>query len=112
MKNSSQKNFTGKNNKENKKNSDFGYHKKNTNRLEKKERFLNNSVKNKNIENSNKQDKNNTSSSLRRRRPISKSNSEFSNKNLDNHAYLPQWFLVQSRSPHLFQNPDQLFQNL
>ena len=33
MKNFSKKNFTGKNNKDYKKNSDFGYHKKNTNRL-------------------------------------------------------------------------------
>ena len=45
MKNSSKKNYSGKNNKEYKKNSDFGYHSKNTNRSEKNERFLNNSSK-------------------------------------------------------------------
>jgi len=84
MKNFSKKNFTGKNNKDYKKKSDFDYHKKNTNRLEKKEQFLNNSSKNKNVENLNKKDKNNTFSSLKRRHRL-KSNSEFSNKNLDNH---------------------------
>ena len=84
MKNFSKKNFSGKNNKDYKKNSDFGFHKKNTNPLEKKEQFLNHSSKNKNVENSNKKDKNNTFSSLKRR-PSIKSNSEFPNKNLDNH---------------------------
>jgi len=54
MKNSSKKKITGKNNKDYKKNSDFVYHKKNTNPLEKKEQFLNNSSKNKNVENLNK----------------------------------------------------------
>ena len=39
MKNFSQKNFNGKNNKDHKKNSDFGYDKKNTNRLKKKNNF-------------------------------------------------------------------------
>ena len=84
MKNSSKKKFPGKNNKDYKKNSDFGYHKKNTNRLEKKEPFLNNSSKNKNVENLNKKDKNNNFSSSKRR-PIFKSNSELSNKNPENH---------------------------
>ena len=51
MKNSSKKNFSGKNNKEYKKNSDFGYYSKNTNRSEKNDRFLNNSAKNKKVEN-------------------------------------------------------------
>ena len=64
MKNSSNK-FRGKKNKEYKKNADFGYHKKDTNPLEKKEQFLNNSSKNKNVENFNKKDKNNTFSSLK-----------------------------------------------
>jgi len=86
MKNTSQKNFTGKNNKDYKKNSDFDYHKKNTNRLNKKEQFLNNSSKNKNVGNSNKKDKNNTFSSFKRK-PIFKSNSEFSKKNLDNQEF-------------------------
>jgi len=85
MKNFPKKNHTGKNNKDYKKNSDFGYHKKNTNRLDKNEQILNNSAKNKNVENSNKKGKNNNSSSLKRRRPVFKSNSEFSNKNLHNH---------------------------
>ena len=84
MKNFSKKKITGKNNKDYKKNSDFGHHKKNTNPLEKKEQFLNNSSKNKNVENFNKKDKNNTFSSLKRRHRL-KSNTEFSNKNLDNH---------------------------
>ena len=84
MKNFSKKKFTGKNNKDYKKKSDFDYDKKNTNRLEKKEQFLNNSFKNKNVENSNKKDKNNTFSSFKRR-SILKPNNEFSKKNLDNH---------------------------
>jgi len=82
MKNFSKKKFTGKNNKDYKKDSDFVYHKKNTNRLEKKEGYSNNSSKNKNVENSNK--KNNTFSSTNRR-PTFKSNSEFANKNIDKH---------------------------
>jgi len=48
MKNSSNK-FRGKNNKEYKKNSEFGYYSKNTNRSEKNDRFLNNSAKNKKV---------------------------------------------------------------
>ena len=84
MKNFSNKKINGKNNNAYKKKSDIDYHKNNINSLEKKERFLNNSSKNKNVENSNKKDKNNTFSALKRR-PIFKSNSEFSNKNLDNH---------------------------
>ena len=44
MKNFSNK-FRGKNNKEYKKNSDFGYYSKNKNRSEKNNRFLNNSAK-------------------------------------------------------------------
>jgi len=82
MKNSSKKNFPRKNNKDYKLNSDFGYHKKNTKRSEKNERFLSNSSKNKNVENLNK---NNTFSSLKRRNPIFKSNTEFSNKKHDIH---------------------------
>ena len=82
MKNSSKK-FHGKNNKDYKKNSDFGYYSKNSNRLEKNERFLKNSAKNKNVENLNKNDKTNTFSSLKRRNPRFKSNTEFSNKNSD-----------------------------
>ena len=83
MKNFSKKNFTGKNEKNYKKNSNFRYKKNNTDPLEKKDQFLNNFSKNKNVENSNKKDKNNTFSSLKRRQKF-KSKSEFSNKNLDN----------------------------
>ena len=50
MKNSSKKKFPGKNNKEHKKKSDFGYYSKNTNRSDKNDRFLNNSAKNKKVE--------------------------------------------------------------
>ena len=71
MKNFSKKKYQGKNNKE---------YKKNANSSEKNERLLNNSAKNKNYENLNKNDKNNTSSSFTRRKPIFKSNTEFSNK--------------------------------
>ena len=68
MKNSSNK-FRGKNNREYKKNSDFGYYSKNTNRAEKNDRFLNNSAKNKKVENLKKNDENNTFWSLKRRNP-------------------------------------------
>ena len=51
MKNSSKKNSSGKNKNEYNKNSDFSYYSKNTNRLEKKDRFLNNSPKDKKVEN-------------------------------------------------------------
>jgi len=82
MKNSSNK-FRGKNNKEYKKNSDFGYYSKN--RSEKNDRFLNNSAKNKKVENLIKNDENNTFSSLKRRNPRFKSNREFPNVNSDIH---------------------------
>ena len=62
MKNSSNK-FREKNNKEYKKNSDFDYYSKNTNRSKKNDRFLNNSAKNKKVENLKKNDENNTFSS-------------------------------------------------
>ena len=84
MKNSSNK-FRGKNNKEYKKNSDFGYYSKNTNHSNKNDRFLNNSAKNKKVENLIKNDENNTFSSLKRRNPRFKSNREFTNKNSDMH---------------------------
>jgi len=83
MKKTSKKNYPGKNNKENQKNSDFGYYSKNTNRSEKNERFLNNSSKNKNVKNLN--ENNNTFSSFKRKKPIFKSNTEFSYKNIHNH---------------------------
>ncbi len=80
MKNSLNK-FRGKNNKDHKKNSEFGYYSKNTNRSEKNERLLNNSAKNKKVDNSKKNDVNNTFSSFKRRNARFKSNAEFPNKN-------------------------------
>ena len=88
MKNTSKKKFSGKNNKEHRKNSDLKYFSKNTNQSEKNERFLQKSAKNKNVENLNKNFKNNTFSSSKRRKPIFKSSTEFSNKNPDNHQEL------------------------
>ncbi len=87
MKNSSKKNFPGKNNKDYKKKSDLNYYSKNKNRTEKNERFLNNSSKNDNVANLNKNDKYNTFSSLKRRKPIFKSNKDFSNKNPDDQEF-------------------------
>ncbi len=80
MKNFSNK-FRGNNNKEHKKNSDFGYDSKNTNRSKKNDRFLKNSVKNKKDENLKKIDENINFSSLKRRNPRFKSSTEFFNKN-------------------------------
>ncbi|AIQ94961.1 23S rRNA (guanosine(2251)-2'-O)-methyltransferase RlmB [Prochlorococcus sp. MIT 0604] len=79
MKKSPKKNISGKNNKNYKKNSDYGNYSKSINRTEKNDRFLNNSAKNKNAENFNKKETNNTFSSLNRLKPKFKSNSEFSN---------------------------------
>jgi len=84
MKNSSNK-FRGKNNKEYKKNSEIGYYSKNTNRSEKNDRFLNNSAKNKKVENLKKNDENNNFSSLNRKKPRYKSNTEFPDKNSEIH---------------------------
>ena len=64
MKKSSKKKFPGKNNKEYKKSLDFSRFSKNTNRSEKNDRFLNNSSKNKKVENLKKNDENNTFSCL------------------------------------------------
>ena len=83
MKNSSKKRFPGKNNGENDKNLDFGYYPKNKNRSDKNDRFLKNPTNNKNVEKLNKNDKNNTYSSLKRNKLIYKSNKEFPNKNPD-----------------------------
>ena len=88
MKNSSNK-FRGKNNKEYKKNSDFGYYSKNTNRSEKNDKFLNNSAKNKKVENLKKNNENDTFSSLKRRNPRYKFNSEIPTKNSDMHQEFP-----------------------
>ena len=50
MKNSSKKNFSGKNNKQYYKQDDFGYYSKNTNRSKKNDRFLNKSPNNTKID--------------------------------------------------------------
>ena len=86
MKNSSNK-FRGKNNKDYKKTSEFGYYSKNSSRLEKNDRFLNNSAKNKKVANLKKNDEN-TFSSLKRRNSRFKSNNQFSKKNSDTHHEL------------------------
>ena len=80
MKNSSNK-FREKNNKEYKKNSDYGYYSKNKNRSDKNDKFLHKSAKNKKFENSKRDDENNTFSSLKRRNPRFKSNTKFPNNN-------------------------------
>ena len=82
MKNSSNK-FRGRNIKEYKKNSDFGYYAKNTNRSEKNDKSLNKSAKNNQVENLRKNNDSNTFSSLKRRNTKFKSNTAFSNKNSD-----------------------------
>ena len=84
MKNSSKK-LNGKNNKEYKKNSEFGYYSKNSSRLEKNDRFSYNTAKNKNVEDFNKKDKNNNFSSQKKRNPRFKSDTKFPNKNSDIH---------------------------
>jgi len=84
MKNSSNK-FRGNNSKEYKKNSDFGNYSKNTNRSKKNDRFLKNAPNNTKVENLKKNDENNTFSSLKRRNPRFKSNTELPNKNSDMH---------------------------
>ena len=88
MKNSSKK-LHGKNNKEHKKNSEFGYYSKNSSSLEKNDKFLKNSDKNKNIENFKTNKTNNTFSSLKRRNPRYKFNSEIPTKNSDMHQEFP-----------------------
>ena len=85
MKNSSKNKFLGKNNKDYKKLSDFGHHSKNSIRSDQNERFINKSSKNKKVENLKKNDENNTFSSLKRRNPSFKSQTEFPNKNSDIH---------------------------
>jgi len=87
MKNSSNK-FRGKNKNEYKRNPDFGYYSKNTNRSEKNDKFLNNSAKNKKVENLKQNDENNTFSTLKKRNPRFKSNTEFPYKYSDLHKDL------------------------
>ena len=81
MKNSSKNNFSGRNSKQNRKNSNF--YSKNINSSKKSNRFLNNSAKSNNFNNSNESDKNKINSPLKRRNPITKSNLEVHNKTQD-----------------------------
>ncbi len=85
MKNSSEKNFPGKNNKEYKKNSDFNYYPKNKNRSEKNNRISNNTAKNKSVENLNKDYKYRSFSPFTRKKPIFNNNTDFPSKNIDIH---------------------------
>ncbi len=81
MKNSSKNNFSGKNSKHNKK--DFNFHKKNGNSSKNYDNFLNSDNK-KSVNISNKNDKNKRSfSSQGKRKPITKSNTKFFNKQTD-----------------------------
>ncbi len=79
MKYSSKNNFTGKNSKQNKKNSNSDFYYKNNNSSKNNNKFLINKKNNMNLDES---DKGNYSS-LRKRKPISRYNSEFSNKASD-----------------------------
>ena len=80
MKYSSKNNFPGKNSKKNKKNSNSDFYSKNKNSSKKNNKILINSFK-KSTNNLNESQKNNSnSSSLRKRKPIPKYGSEFSNK--------------------------------
>ncbi len=79
MKNSSKKNYSGKNSNQYKKNSDF--HSKNTNYSKKNSKFSKNAENNKSFNNLNERDKKKSNfSSLQRRNSISKPNIDFSNK--------------------------------
>ena len=81
MKNSPKNKFSRKNSKEYNKYSDSSFYPKNSNSSEKNNRFLNNSAKNKSTYSSNEWDnKNDTFSSFKRRKPTFKSNSKVSNK--------------------------------
>ncbi len=85
MKKSTKNNFSEKNSKQNKRNSNSQFYPNHINSSKKNNRSQINSTKNNNYKNLNKNDENNTFSSLKRRKPISKSNGEFSKKNSDVH---------------------------
>ena len=90
MKNPSRNNFSSKNNKEFKKNSDTNFYSKNKNTSKKSNRFLINSSKYKGNNNLNESDKNKINShSLKRSNRIYKSNKDISNKALDAYHELP-----------------------
>ena len=84
MKNSSNKNYSGKNTRKYKKNSDEKFNSENLNFSKKKNRFLGNSFKNKSANKINENEKKNRNfSSSKRSKPINKTNIEFSKKTLD-----------------------------
>ncbi len=89
MKNSSNNNFSGKNIKRYKKNSDSNFYLKNTNSSNKNNISSNNSAKNKGVNNLNESDKKKSNfASLNRRKSISKSNREVYKKTPDNYKEL------------------------
>ena len=81
MKKFSKNNFSGRNSKQYKKNSDSNFYSKDTNSSKKNNRFLSNSSKNRGVNNFNENDKKEIiPSSSKRRKPINKSNIEIPNK--------------------------------
>ena len=90
MKNFSKNNFSGKDNKRYKKNSDTNFYSRNKNSSNKNERFLSKYSKNKGVSNFNESDTKKISvSSLKRRMSIDKSNKEDSIKAIDISQELP-----------------------
>jgi len=83
MKYSSKNNFSGKNSKQNKKNSSSDVYSKNKNSSKKNNKFLINSFKDKNLNNLKESDNNRNFSSSKRRNPKTISNIEFSKKSQD-----------------------------
>jgi len=84
MKKFSKNNFSGKDSKRYKKNSDTNFYSRNKNSSKKNERILSKYSKNKGVKNSNESDnKKNSVSSLKRRTSIDKFNIELSNKSSD-----------------------------
>ena len=84
MKKFSKNNFSGRNSKQYKKNSDSNFYSKDTNSSKKNNRFLSNSSKNRGVNNFNENDKKEIiPSSSKRRKPFNKSNIEIPNKAQD-----------------------------
>ena len=90
MKNSSKNNYSGKNSKQYKKSPESNFYSKNTYSSRKNNRFLINSAKNKDVKNLNENDKKKSNlTSIKRRKPIDKSNIELANKSSDIYQELP-----------------------
>ena len=84
MKNSSKNNYSEKNSKQYKKNSNLNFYSKNGNSSKNNNRVLTNSEENKSVNNKNVSHDNKRNFSIsNRRKPISKSSNKFSNKNPD-----------------------------